>query len=195
MRKSNKRTWFLISGLAVIGLVLVLTLTGAFRDTPSTEKEGRQVPSPSSEQPLVITDIQTESSLPSQAPTPSVAVPEITSQPTATEAPILHPAATDQHIEVPLTQQTPTAKPTEPPKPKAEASANPQNPVTPPTYSKQETEPNQQKTEPKAGEKNSEGKVWFPGFGWVEDHGGNTQVTEVGKEGDELTGNKVGKME
>ncbi|MNN77484.1 hypothetical protein D3C81_1939510 [compost metagenome] len=87
-------------------------------------------------------------------------------------------------------------KPTEPPKPKVKEPKKKQSPAAPPEYDKKETEPNKQTAStPKAGDKNKKGQVYVPGFGWVEDKGGGSQGTVVGKEGDELTGNKVGSMD
>jgi hypothetical protein len=52
-------------------------------------------------------------------------------------------------------------------------------------------------SEPKAGDETViDGKpyVWIPGFGWIKDEGGGSVGTTVGNPGDELTGNKVGRM-
>lgn len=56
------------------------------------------------------------------------------------------------------------------------------NPSSPPTYKPEDTiisEP----AEPEGGEK-KDGKIYVPGFGWIEDHGGGTQQTEASSDGD-----------
>lgn len=188
MRKWNAKTWSLFGGFAIVGLVAILLLSGAFRqDQDEGNQELSPSPTPSAEQPVAVNDIKVKDrSIPSaspQTPAPSVVVPEITEQPSITESPILNPAATKQHVEVPITK-TETAKPTEPPKPKAEATSKPQSPASTPVYSEKETEPNKQAANPKAGEKNDKGQVWVPGFGWIEDHGGGVQKIETGNDGD-----------
>ena len=47
---------------------------------------------------------------------------------------------------------------------------------------------------PKSGDK-KDGKIYVPGFGWINDNGGGGSGTTVGNPGDELTGNKVGSMD
>lgn len=81
--------------------------------------------------------------------------------------------------------------PTPPPKPV------PQGDVTDiavkPTYKDQNVKP--QQSQPKMGDKNDKGQIYIEGFGWVKDEGGGGKGTAVGKQGDQLTGNKVGTMD
>lgn len=149
--------------------------------------------------PVTVPDVNSEP--PGQGPekdgSASSSVPNVTHDTgtTISEPPVLQPEKEVTDIEVPINEPTPTPKPTEPPKPKPKETDKPQSPDTPPTYEEKETQPNKQQNEPQAGDKNESGKVFVPGFGWVEDQGGGTQETTVGKQGDQLTGNKVGSMD
>lgn len=125
----------------------------------------------------------------------SNSIPDITTGTTISEQPVLQPEKEVTDVEVPITEPTPTPKPVEPPKPKPKESDKPQSPDSPPTYEEKDIQPNKPQDEPKAGDKNENGKVFVPGFGWVDDQGGGTQETTVGKQGDQLTGNKVGSMD
>lgn len=60
-------------------------------------------------------------------------------------------------------------------KPKFPTEATP--PSKPPAETKQDSEngSNSTQEQPQAGEKRSDGKMYFPGFGWVEDEGENSQ--------------------
>lgn len=86
-------------------------------------------------------------------------------------APVLQPEKENQQIEVPLTNPKSAEKPAEPPKPQPKEPEQPQSPDTPPTYEEKDVQPNKPANEPKAGDKNAEGKVYFPGFGWIDDSG------------------------
>lgn len=76
------------------------------------------------------------------------------------------------------TQDTTQSKPSDG-KPKSPKEAVP--PSSPPAETNQgsgsNSESTQKQTQPQAGEKRSDGKVYFPGFGWVEDEGENSQGT------------------
>lgn len=101
----------------------------------------------------------------------SSSIPDITTGTTISEQPVLQPEKEVTDVEVPITEPTPTPKPTEPPKPKPKETDKPQSPDSPPTYDEKDTQPNKPQDEPKAGDKNENGKVYFPGFGWVEPSG------------------------
>lgn len=144
---------------------------------------------PSADQPTV----NSEST--NTTPTPAVSS-ETKTEPTPSGTPVLQPEKENKHVEVQLTKPEKTTKPTEPPKPKIKEPESEQSPAAPPQYEEKETHPNKETAAiPKAGGKNSNGQVYVPGFGWIEDQGGGTQETVVGSEGDELTGNKVGTMD
>ncbi|WP_411830149.1 DUF6550 family protein [Paenibacillus sonchi] len=116
----------------------------------------------------------------------------MTPQPTLSETPVLQPEKGQKNIEVPITQPAKTQKPTQPPKPKVKASTKPQSPASTPAYEEKTTQPNKQKDEPKAGAKNNDGKVYVPGFGWVEDQGDNKGNTS---ESDGDWNKQVGSMD
>ncbi len=69
------------------------------------------------------------------------------------------------------------------PPPKPTPLGDTTNPAKPPEYKEEDTTVSKP-AEPKAGDKNEKGQVWFPGFGWVNDEGGGTEVNEVGSDGD-----------
>lgn len=109
-----------------------------------------------------------EPSLP--ASTPTIEVPQVT-QHVEEAVPILQPEKEVSHVEVPITKPSATPKPTEPPKPKPKETDKPQSSSKPPSYEEKETEPNKSAPEPNAGDKNESGKVFVPGFGWIEQSG------------------------
>ncbi len=84
----------------------------------------------------------------------------------------------------------------EPVKPEPPKKPTPQgvvtNPVKPPEYKPEDTTVSKP-SEPKAGEKNEKGQIWFPGFGWVDDKGGGSQGEKVGSDGD--INKQVGSMD
>lgn len=181
-------------GWGWISLTLVLICLGAgiwiINSINDSDQETFQSPTPS---PVPV--IQPESTPPiAETQPPSITVPEIVldpeeskdannhgqieeqvSKPTLQppEPSILQPEKQDQHIEVPITEPVQTVKPTEPPKPQLKETEKPQTPDKPPSYEEKEVQPNKKQDEPKAGEKNSEGEVFVPGFGWIEEGGPN----------------------
>lgn len=105
-------------------------------------------------------------------------------------------SGTDQTI-----QETPT-KPDAPEKPKASGQAEndhkaedvpeaDRNKETPPTYEPEQTEVKPQPTEPAGGSTDSNGKVYVPGFGYIESQGEGTVIQD-----DSIyeNGNQVGIM-
>lgn len=105
-------------------------------------------------------------------------------------------SGTDQTI-----QETPT-KPDAPEKPKAPGQVEndhkaedvpeaDRNKETPPTYEPEQTEVKPQPTEPAGGSTDSNGKVYVPGFGYIESQGEGTVIQD-----DSIyeNGNQVGIM-
>ncbi|MNO15957.1 hypothetical protein D3C76_56290 [compost metagenome] len=110
---------------------------------------------------------------------------ETKTEPAPSDTPVLQPEKENKHVEVQLTKPEKTTKPTEPPKPKVKEPEKEQSPAASPEYEEKETHPNKETAAtPKAGDKNSKGQVYVPGFGWVEDQGGGTQEIETGSDGD-----------
>lgn len=81
-------------------------------------------------------------------------------------------------------KSTDTPKKPEPPKdtPKTKDDLTDKSKV--PTYEDKEIKPQTQTETPKSGDKNSEGEVFVPGFGYVKDEGGGGQGTKVDSDGD-----------
>lgn len=137
--------------------------------------------------PVTVPDVISEP--PGQGPekdgSASSSAPNVTQDTgtTISDPPVLQPEKEVTDVEVPITKPTATPKPTEPPKPKPKETDQPQSPDTPPTYEEKETQPNKQQNEPNAGDKNSSGKVFVPGFGWVE-QGGPSQGSKSESDGD-----------
>ncbi|MCH1638895.1 hypothetical protein MJ257_02140 [Paenibacillus timonensis] len=201
--------------LLVSGIVIVVALGGWTIWNGVSQQNGDEIqpdpvvtPATSTTPAVKAPEISTSPVTPSEHPGVNSEHPNSSSAPavasetkpqpqlTPSETPVLQPEKEKKHVEVPLTKPEKTTQPTEPPKPKVKEPEKEQSPAAPPEYEEKETQPNKETaTTPKAGAKNSKGQVYVPGFGWVEDQGGGTQETVVGKEGDELTGNKVGTMD
>ncbi|MGG4220608.1 DUF6550 family protein [Paenibacillus jamilae] len=204
----KKKSWLLVGGI-----VIVVALGGWTIWNGTSQQTGDEIqpdpvvtPTTSTTPAVKAPEISPSPAAPSDHPgvdsehpnptsSPAV-VSETKPEPTPSETPVLQPEKEKKHVEVPLTKPEKTTQPTEPPKPKVKEPEKEQSPAAPPDYEEKETQPNKETTTtPKAGDKNSKGQVYVPGFGWVDDQGGGTQETVVGKEGDELTGNKVGTMD
>ncbi|MEK4454037.1 DUF6550 family protein [Paenibacillus sp. FSL L8-0506] len=205
----KKKNWLFVGGIVIVVALGGWTIwSGTAQQTedeipadsvvtpatsiPPAVKAPEILPSPvtsSSDQPTVDSESTNTNS------TPAIAS-ETKPEPTPSETPVLQPEKENKHVEVPLTKPEKTTKPTEPPKPKIKEPEAAQSSAAPPEYEEKETQPHKETaTNPQAGDKNSKGQVYVPGFGWLEDQGGGTQETVVGNEGDELTGNKVGTMD
>lgn len=82
-----------------------------------------------------------------------------------------------------ISSNTETApKKPEPPKEKPKTTDDITNKNKVPTYPEKAVKP-QKESNPKGGEKNNKGQVYFPGFGWVDDSGANKGET-VTSDGD-----------
>jgi len=91
------------------------------------------------------------------------------------------------------TELTAISKPTStPPTPSVASGTSITNKNSKPTYSSKTT--SSKSTTKKITSKAPSGKSYMPGFGYVDGTGGG-KMTTVGKQGDQLTGNKVGKMD
>jgi len=175
-----------IAGLGVVCVVLVIAITSQFElvapkeasiqpsSTVSDEVNPAEViPSPSTEENVSIIN-----------PTEASAPPADTGDSTGTEQSI----------------QTEVTRPTEPPQEvKTDPSKTPDgqkvDKVTPVEHDKVAKPENPTPADtPKSGDK-KDGKIYVPGFGWIDDNGGGGSGTTVGNPGDELTGNKVGSMD
>ncbi|MGV2881745.1 DUF6550 family protein [Paenibacillus taichungensis] len=192
----KKRVWLIASVIVVASIGMYLWSGASHPDNTNvsslTDTVSVNSPFPTIEVPEVTPSPIISSEQPSSPP---IVAPEISPQATPSEAPILQPDKEVIKIEVPISKPKTTSKPTEPPKPKVKEPEKVKSSATPPKYDEKQTEPNKETaTAPKAGDKNDKGQVYVPGFGWVDDNGPNQEIN-VGNEGDELTGNKVGSMD
>ncbi|MBU5445250.1 DUF6550 family protein [Paenibacillus sp. MSJ-34] len=178
--KPKAKSLILLSGLSVIFLLLAVFIIGS--PSKDEKKPADNTLENLTESPVTmnteerqsndIADIKEPQPEPSTSPASSpVVIPEIKEQPTVTDSPVLQPETKKEDVKVPITPPKETPKPTEPPKPKPKTTT--QDKSTPPVYDEKETQPAKKESEPKAGDKNSKGQVWFPGFGWVENSGDN----------------------
>ncbi len=87
----------------------------------------------------------------------------------------------EQHVETSLTESSGPSS--EPKNPTVSDSSALTNSSKKPTYSKEQTHPNQTVSQPKAGDKKS-GMIYVDGFGWVKDEGGGAVGETVGNDGD-----------
>jgi outer membrane biosynthesis protein TonB len=180
-------------GIWTLCIVLLGALGIWFFSNQSDKSSDTDIISIPSSSPTVA--IETSSPTPSTLPTPTatsehsqhsstptIEVPQVT-QHVEEAAPIFQPEKEVSHIEAPITKPSATPKPTEPPKPKPKETDKPQSSSKPPSYEEKETEPNKSIPEPNAGDKNENGKVYFPGFGWIE-QGEANQGSKSDSDGD-----------
>lgn len=190
--KAKKR--LILAGLGVVCVALVIAIVFQFK---------KEEPKDALVQP---------SSTVSDTVSPSVGIPMTTIAPVKTQevtVPPISPAEvssksidTGDSTGIQQSIQAEVTKPTQPPlEVKTDPTKTPDGekvdsvkPVEHDKVTKPEATVKPEPSSPKAGDKNSKGQVWFPGFGWVDDEGANTG-TKVGNENDELTGKKVGDMD
>lgn len=175
-----------IAGLGVVCVVFVIVISSQFK--PEAPKEVSVQPSC-----MVSDEINPDDVIP--LPSTEVNVPPINSA--ESSAPTVDAgdsSGTEQSI------QADVIKPTEPPQEvKTDPSKTPDgqkvDKVTPVEHDKATKPENPTSADtPKSGDK-KDGKIYVPGFGWIDDNGGGGSGTTVGNPGDELTGNKVGSMD
>ncbi|WP_052769864.1 DUF6550 family protein [Paenibacillus sp. IHB B 3415] len=189
----KRKIWAFAGGIVIIGLIATWA-AWPHQDSSQITDPAKTITSaiPSK---INVSEIEPSPTNSLQNPSPShspISVDEITPQPNISETPILQPEKEKKNVEVPITQPAKTPKPTQPPKPKVKASTKPQSPASTPAYEEKTIQPNKQKDEPKAGAKNNDGKVFVPGFGWVEDQGDNKGNTS---ESDGDWNKQVGSMD
>ncbi len=82
----------------------------------------------------------------------------------------------------------------EPPPPPEISEEQKKDPTSKPEYTEEQIKPNQQEPKgPQGGEK-KDGKIYVPGFGWIEDHGGGNEGGIVGDPNEEFNWTQVGEM-
>ena len=180
--KAKKR--LALAGLGVICIVLVIAIASQFK--PEAPKEV-------STQPLstVSDEVKPAEVIPS--PSAEINVPPINSAETSAQ-----PADTGDSTGTEQSIQAEVTKPTEPPQEvKTDPSKTPDgekvDTVTPVEHDKVTKSENPPSTEtPKSGDK-KDGKIYVPGFGWIEDNGGGVQQNDVSSDGD--INKQVGNMD
>ncbi len=184
--KAKKR--LTLTGLGVVCVVLIIAISSQFKtekpvDVPIQPSPTVSVEVTPSEEPLTSTAAPTT--------TPEVSVSPI--DPTATVTPVVTAGADtadssgkDQSLQAePTKPATPTKKPT----PKPETSTKDISKA--PEYKPEDAVKTEPK-EPSGGEK-KDGKIYVPGFGWIDDEGGGVDQKTVGGEGD--INKQVGEMD
>lgn len=182
-----------IAGLGVVCVVLIIAISSQFK----AKQPEDALTQPSS----TVSDVDLTTNTPTPTPTtepskePTINVQSVESTPTPTQvADTGKSTGTEQSIQGEVTKP---AEPTQ--KAKTDPTKTPDgkkvDTVTPVEHDKVTKPANDtSSSSPKSGDK-KDGKIYVPGFGWIEDNGGGGSGTAVGNPGDELTGNKVGSME
>ena len=121
--------------------------------------------------------------------TPSVSTPAAagtsTSTPEASLQPITPTESASQVTDTGKstgTDQSIQAEVTKPAEPSAEAKTNPSQKPDGQKVTNSDSSTSSSST-PKSGDK-KDGKIYVPGFGWIDDNGGGVQQNEVGSDGD-----------
>ncbi len=188
MKLSDKtKKWLIISALGVICIVLVIATFSRFK-----EKEPELVMTPMA--PTVTDTVTPEISAPVLTETPIPKISTVPLNPTVTPTPLPDSGdsdGTEQSIQAEVT------KPTQPPEEvKADPTKKPDREKVSTAKEGKDTKKdnstsNSPTSAPKSGDK-KDGKIYVPGFGWVEDNGGGGSGTTA----DDMyeNGNKIGEM-
>ena len=181
--KAKKR--FTLAGLGVVCVILVIAIASQFK----TEK-----PNDVSVQPSSTVSDTVKPGTPS---TGSNNTQEVDAQPID---PTVTPAQSTDTGDSTGTEQSIQAEVTKPPEPSQEVKTDPKktpdgekvDKVTPTEHDKVTTPSSStSSTTPKSGDK-KDGKIYVPGFGWIEDNGGGGSGTTA--EDMYENGNKIGDM-
>lgn len=182
MKNINSKTKRLLITrcLAIVCVVLIAAIFSRFQTEPAKD----EVTSPSKIASSEVT------------PTPDAVKPdgtaekkdEVVVKPIEINTPQGDAASQDSN-EIVQTNAPEAVKPEAPKKPTPQGDTT--NPAKPPEYKPKDTIVSKP-AEPKGGEKNEKGQIWFPGFGWVDDSGPN-KGTQVGSDGD--INKQVGSMD
>lgn len=172
--KTKKR--FTLAGLGVLSIVLVVAIATQFRTGTLTNAKADA------------------SSAASDASVPSISAPETTGSSPDVSVPVVSTPDTasqnggaKDNGDSSGTDQSIQAQVTKPSAPSAEAKTNPNQ--TP--DGKKAADSSSEPSTPKSGDK-KDGKIYVPGFGWIEDNGGGGSGTTAGDMYE--NGNKIGNM-
>jgi outer membrane biosynthesis protein TonB len=159
-----------VSLVAAGSIITLITKTQNVKDIPALANKPENI---------AVTEDENKKEEPQQ-----VVVPEInTKENTADTNNIPVPKVTQTEVSKSqvVIQKEKTPKP-EPPKEKPKTTDSVTDKSKVPTYPAKETKPQVQT--PSAGEKNSKGQVYVPGFGWVKDEGSGGQGKVIDSNGD-----------
>lgn len=166
-----------IAGAAVIGLALVVAIGMRFDKEPVKPDASSQEPVSSSD---VAPDIQN-----STEKKEVVVSPQSTPEPESSETLSPQTDLPEQKL------QPDPVKPEAPAKPELPKDADTTNPSKPPEYKPEDTEKKPTAESKPQGGETKEGKIYVPGFGWIDDVGEGQ-----GSTADDMyeNGNKIGEM-
>jgi hypothetical protein len=174
--KAKKR--LTIAGLGVVCVVLVIAIASRFM--PETPKDVSTEPS------STVTDAVN----PSVPTTEAVQAPEVNAQPIDPTKASAQPADTGDSTGTEQSIQAEVTKPTEPPK---EVLTDPsKTPDGEKVDKDKKPESSTSSSTPQGGDK-KDGKIYVPGFGWIDDNGGGGSGTTA--EDMYENGNKIGIMD
>lgn len=172
------------AAIAALSIVAVCLAGGLFYYIGTMGGQPQETPVESTapvESQVVVPEIKPEA-------TPKIAQTESN---TSEADPSKTPAEPSQETAAPAGTETPQSKPSDG-KPKSPTEATP--PSDPPAKTNQgsgnSSNSTQEQTQPQGGEK-QDGKIYVPGFGWIDDEGGGSDVHEAPNAG---TGEPVGDM-
>jgi hypothetical protein len=151
----------IVSVVLAVSIISLTTKTPKVKDVPALVNNSENITATSDENK-------------DEEPQP-ITVPEVDKKEDAVDAnniPIPKVTQTEVSKSQVVIQKEKTPKP-EPPKEKPKTTDSLIDKSKVPTYPANETKPQTKTQTPKAGEKNSKGQVYFPGFGWVDDNGAN----------------------
>lgn len=185
MNDKTKKRLVIASGLAV-SAVLVILIAGAFKTPPTDDVD---IPSSSSEPPSIVVETPDTTEKRNDIKIPDIEIPQKTGNPNGDDK------GTDQTIQ-PDIPEKPTYTEKELTNPNQKPNGEKVNPPTkespaPPQTHEKPTTPTQDTSQPQGGDTQN-GKIYVPGFGWIENQGGGGEgsVAEDMYE----NGNKVGIM-
>lgn len=186
--KAKKR--FIIAALGVVCVVLVIAIISQFKteepkdasvQSYSTVSDaispGTVIPAPSAD-PIKTPEVTVLPIEPTEASTKPADSGDSTGTEQSMQAEVTKPTQPPQELKTDPTK-TPDGEKVEAVKPvEHDKVTKPENTTTPDT--------------PKSGDK-KDGKIYVPGFGWIEDNGGGVQQNNVGSDGD--INKQVGNMD
>ena len=182
MKNMNSKTkTLLITGcLAIVCVVLIAAISSKFQPEPL--KDDLIPPS------NTVSDLATPNSDTAKPDETTEKKDDVVVKPVETSTPQGDTPAQDSN-EIVQTDAPEAVKPEPPAKPTPQSDET--NPSKPPEYKPEDTTVSKP-AEPKGGEK-KDGKIYVPGFGWIEDNGGGGKG-ELAEDMYE-NGNKIGVMD